>query len=500
MKNYQKHDKELINALNKKGLDYLPYKFSLEEKLNIASNLKDITNKNFPIDCNFNQKKIKGNYLLSDLKKNGITQFKNPLLTKKQIADINFFLKSEKAYPAHVPYYDKFHPIKNIFNFKGKIASFNADSIIRAPHLIELITRDDILDVIRNYLGCNPTLFDLNLICSFGSKEKYHETHHFHRDHDDFHHVLLMIYLSDVYDNSGGHIYAQKSHLIDNSSGQMKPKINENNSVKDRLSDLDDFKEEIIVGEAGTGFISDANGLHSGSVPEPNKRRFAFWARFGLGPNYMWEVHNHRYWGYEPKTFEKKIESRNPNKDFIFRLFTQSYDKFYYKNKITKGDECMKKTSIKGWNIVVYGKYYYALDQFQGTINIEELVTDIKDLYRIKRICKRKKIMVNLNEESLIRKVKKIGYTQPKLMEESFYKKYNIVALRNYYFGLPISETKLNRNIWKFLTKLNEYNLFGSWAINFVILLTTIKNEKNNIVISKDINKLKFCIEKKLSL
>ena len=169
------------------------------------------------------------------------------------------------------------------------------------------------------------------MICSFGSEEKYHETHHFHRDHDDFHHVLLMIYLSDVAENSGGHIYAQKSHSLHNLSSLMIPIIKENNSVQDRISDMDLFKHEIICGEAGTGFISDANGLHSGSVPQPNKRRFAFWARFGLGPNYMWEVHNHRYWGYEPKIFKNKIQAINLDKKFIFRYFLQDYDKIFFK-------------------------------------------------------------------------------------------------------------------------------------------------------------------------
>ena len=495
---YKKHDAELLTLLRGKGIEYLPYKFSLQDKLNIASSLKDLTNKNFPITSSIKSSNIRENYLLKNLKKNGITKFKNKLLNKNQIHDIQKFLKTENAYPAHVPYYDKFHPIKNVFKFKGKIASFNADSIIRAPHLIELITRDDVLEVVKNYLGCNPTLFDLNLICSFGSLEKYHETHNFHRDHDDFHHLLFMVYLSDVHENSGGHIYAQKSHLIDNSSSQMKPNLNKNNSVKDQFSDLDNFKQETIYGEAGTAFISDANGLHSGSVPEPNKRRLAFWARFGLGPNYMWEVHNHRYWGYEPKKFEKKIQSRNSDKDFIFRFFTQKYNKNFYNNKLSKGDECMKKTTINSWNIVVYGKYYYALDQFQGSINMEELVTGIYDLKAIKKVCKNKNILVDLNEENLIKRVRKIGYVKPKLIEELFLKRYNIVGLGNHYFGLPINEKMINKYLWKSIIFSNKFSFFRLSTINFVIIFSKFQSKKNNIIISKDLKKLKFKIERSL--
>jgi hypothetical protein len=179
-----------------------------------------------------------------------------------------------------------------------------------------------VLDLIVNYLGVTPTLFDLNAMINYGDDQVYHETQHYHRDHDDFHHCLLMLYLNDVDENTGGHLYATKSHREGFLSSSLPPIIEPNNSVHDNYDSEDQFCMENVTGLQGTGFISDANGIHSGSVPKIGKRRIIFWARFGLGKNYMWQVHNHRYWGYSVKTFQPKTKgSSGHNTDHIFRLF-----------------------------------------------------------------------------------------------------------------------------------------------------------------------------------
>ena len=52
----------------------------------------------------------------------------------------------------------------------------------------------------------------------------------------------------------------------------------------------------------------------------------------------MWEHHNHQYWGYDPLLVKKKTQNNNFNTDYIFRLFTDSYDISYAKSHKTKGD------------------------------------------------------------------------------------------------------------------------------------------------------------------
>lgn len=427
-------DKEIINFLNSEKLDYKPYNHSLKEKLLISKKIKQlINNKVDYFEPNLdNSTKAK----TEKLKKTGIIQFKDALLSSKKLKDIHEFLKNEYAYPAHISYYDKYHPVKDPHNFKGKIASFNANSIVRAPHLIELLSNKTILDIVTSHLGTTPTLFDLNIIFSFGDTEVYHETQHFHRDHDDFHHCLLMVYLDDVDEDCGGHIYACGSHEESNKSAEIKPTIKFNNVVDDVLDKNDKFEYELVLGKAGTGFLTDANGLHAGSVPKLGKRRMIFWARFGLSENYMWEVHNHRWWGFNNKIFKKRINKNHKNADHIFRLFTTDYDRVFYKNKKTIGDEAMKKTSKLGWNVIVYGKNYYAMRQCDGPINIEEKVNFNDDIITAQDKLKDLNILISNDELSILNKINMLGYPEPVLLEEGFFN-YNIVGFGPNVFAIP---------------------------------------------------------------
>ncbi len=453
VKKYLKLEKEIKSVLKKHNTSYEPYNFSLNKKLDIANDIKTKINENIP------KSNFKIDYEISEqlrkFKDTGILQIEKPFLSHKQLLDIHNFLKNENAYPAHIPYYDKYHALKNPYQFKGKILSFNTNTIIRTPHVIELLSSDRVLNIVSNYLGTTPTLFDLNIIFSFGDEEKYHETQHFHRDHDDFHHCLLMVYLNDVDEDSGGHIYAQKSHQSNYLSSSISPTVRENDSVSDIYDEKDDFNMEIVLGNKGTGFISDANGLHSGSVPKIGKRRMIFWARFGLGPNYMWEHHNHQYWGYDPLLVKKKTQNNNFNTDYIFRLFTESYDISYAKSHKTKGDGCMRKTVKYGWNIGVYGNNYFAMSQADGDVRIENYVNENDSLNEVKKKLKGKNILVDNDELRLIKTIQKsYAYPQPTLLQKD-YRYHNILGLNSMFYAflttqdVDLGDNKILKN--KFL-------------------------------------------------
>ena len=99
-------------------------------------------------------------------------------------------------------------------------------------------------------------------------------------------------------------MYAQKSHKSNYLSSSISPTVRSNDSVSDIFDEKDNFKMEIVLGNKGTGFISDANGLHAGSVPKIGKRRMIF----GLGMVWvqiMREHHNHQYWSYDPLLVKK---------------------------------------------------------------------------------------------------------------------------------------------------------------------------------------------------
>ncbi|MAS81757.1 MAG: hypothetical protein CMF45_03625 [Legionellales bacterium] len=428
-------DASIENYLRSTGIDYEPYHFSLNQKLSHANRIKEIINGHIPLSSpNLSKESLKD---LKKLKETGIVQFSEPFLKHQQLSEIHQYLKEQFAYPAHIPYYDKEHPINTPYEFKGQILSFNADTIINAPHLIEALSSQKVLDLIVNYLGVTPTLFDLNVIFNFGDDQIYHETQHYHRDHDDFHHCLLMLYLNDVDEHSGGHLYATGSHKKGFNSSSIPPTIESNESVHDVYDKQDEFVMETVTGLRGKGFISDANGIHSGSVPKLGKRRMIFWARFGLGENYMWKHHNHRYWGYSAKTFRSKIQSTiGHNTDHIFRLFAKDYDPKIAKSTYTKGDGCMRKTSKYGWNIGVYGQNYYAMRQMDGHISIEDFVDRNDSVLDAIVKLENPNILVSNDEQELIELIKTNNlYPQFSLIRQNFMG-YNIAAYGKIFYGM----------------------------------------------------------------
>lgn len=402
---YHRVEEKIIDLLKEKNISYLPYQFSLKEKKIISEEAKEIIRKYQPSGNLTKDKAID----LTVFKQKGYHKFIDPLLNQDQVNEILNYLERQKAYPQHIAYYDKHHPIEKPFDYKGKILSFSPDTIFNAPHLIELISSDNVLKPVVDYFGVLPSLFDINIVVSNGSEQKikYHETQDYHRDHDDFHHILLMVYLTDVGQKDGPHIYATGTQLTNSKSSSLKPKIFENNSVLDVLHSDEKFNNELITGTKGSGFLTDATGLHAGSVPEKNRRRIMFWARYGISKNYMWEHHNHRYWGYDNKIFEKRIKNFTDEKKFIFRFFSEDYDKKYWRNYKTIGDGCMKKTVYKKWNIGIMNSYYYAINQNYGPIKLDDIFYEEynQNLTEFHKFCKSKGILFDRDDLKIIQKI-----------------------------------------------------------------------------------------------
>lgn len=374
-----KIDDEIKSHFLENNLIYFPEKFDFNKRKKISNDIKLKLNSYFK-DDNFKKKENQSKYL-KNIDEKGYFKFEKNVLNEYQLKEIHTFLKDKNAYPAHVPCYDKDHPTR-IDNFNGFIASYDAKTIIETPHLIELATDPKILNIVKDYLGFTPAIFDLNLVWSIGNRAK-HYTDHFHRDYDDFSHCLLMVYLSDVDDECGGHIYKVGSHKKD-----LPPSM---------------FNSEKILGSAGTAFVTDATGWHSGSVPIKGKKRCIFWCRYGLTYNYMWEVHNHRYWGYDNKLFEKKIKDKGDLAQKVSRFFTEDYDKEYFKNKKTVADDPVNKATINGWNLVSYKKFVFGIDQKLGDVDLRNYI-DKDGLDKLKKMG----VIISNNDKEVINKLKKI--------------------------------------------------------------------------------------------
>ena len=240
-------------------------------------------------------------------------------------------------------------------------------------------------------------------------------------------------------------------------SSSIAPTIGANNSVTDTYDRTDNFVMETVIGRRGTGFISDANGLHAGSVPAIGKRRMIFWARYGLGENYMWKHHNHRYWGFSNRTFAEKVNNQSYNKNcpngHVFRFFTDSYDVKEARSISTKGDGCMRKTVKYGWNIGVYGKNYFAMKQSDGNVAIEDYVERDDTLKAARKKLSKTDILISDDELELIESLR-LHHPYPQVTSIlSDQNGYNIAAYGKHFFALPQSKGAINLEV---LVDLND--------------------------------------------
>jgi len=96
------------------------------------------------------------------------------------------------------------------------LAAYSAESVIRAPALIDTMNDPRLLHLIEAYLGCVPTLYSVNAWWSFvAPRPEMTNVQYFHRDTDDWRFVTLFIDLTDVAADGGPHEVVPESHSLD---------------------------------------------------------------------------------------------------------------------------------------------------------------------------------------------------------------------------------------------------------------------------------------------
>ena len=289
---------------------------------------------------------------LKELHEDGITIL-GKVLTTKQINEIKSHLTKKKAFAGHVWSYSDMKPkeLSEIENDNHQ-ASYLLEDIIEAPHLIELANNPLILNIAQQYLGCVPSLYQMNVMHSFHKYSKnLGVAQNFHRDVDNLRFCVLFVYLTDVDRNSGPHQYIKKTtHFskIDEvvkkynkqTKKNMDPKVFFDKDKKYGHEFCEKvFKNDIeqIEGPAGYAFLADVYGLHRGLPPLENDR-LLFWARYGLYDN-----------GFISDTTPKLVSSKllenriklNRTTKYINRAFLtndsgKSFNKMNYNNEISE--------------------------------------------------------------------------------------------------------------------------------------------------------------------
>lgn len=237
----------------------------------------------------------------NDLHEKGV-EYLGEVISHQEVNEIRNYLENQVVYHGHT-IRDLISPRKKpvpFSQFRGNVCCYDPGVIIKCPHLMKIASSEMILRKLEEYFQCPVTLYDFNVLWTFGS----HGVHNWHRDFDDFKQVTLFIYLTDVEDESyGPHVYMMGTQF-GKEEGFTYP----------------------IVGKAGTGFLADSLGVHKGLTPLPGKSRLIFWARYGLGKNYVYRQNGsfrdlESVYHIDFKDLSQNLSLEAPHEIFLWRLF-----------------------------------------------------------------------------------------------------------------------------------------------------------------------------------
>ena len=199
--------------------------------------------------------------MLNTVKERGIAQL-GQVLNDEHCAEV-------LAYLADKPVYDHHVTVAHAFSEDQPAdMSFGIHSIadvIDCPHLLELVSRPEIVQLATDYLGCTPTLSCLGVQWSFPT-ESPRVAQKFHRDSEDWKYLRFLIYLTDVDSGSGPHVYVTGTHK---DRLPLRLKFYSTDEIADRYGEDKILK---VYGKRGTGIAADTCGIHKGELPQRRAR------------------------------------------------------------------------------------------------------------------------------------------------------------------------------------------------------------------------------------
>lgn len=209
------------------------------------------------------------------------------IFTAEQCSDIMRYLKeknlSHKNYPDGV--FTSEFPPENV-----RLGDYSLVDLVQCPHVLAACNSAAMLELAGSYLGCTPTISGLSARWSFAAESSNEVVQQFHRDSEDWKAFRIMVYLTDVTENSGPHAYVKGTHLDRRS---MRLGVH----APAEINKMFDSKRIVRqTGAQGFGFAVDTAGLHRGEVPKDAPRLMLSF-QYSILPCYLYE--------YEPVSMKE---------------------------------------------------------------------------------------------------------------------------------------------------------------------------------------------------
>jgi hypothetical protein len=212
--------------------------------------------------------------ILKGLRKDGFA-FVDSLITPTQIEEM-------KQWLADKPLYDRFNRTRQAFKQNAiprgtHVASYEDADVLSCPHVLEIANDPRVLSAVGAILGCKPTISNLTVWWSVGDGGDAQGAEFFHRDVDDWRFIKLFVYLTDVTEKTGPHMFVEGSHNV-----PLLLAIRRYTDDQVRRA-FPDARIRSYSSPAGTSFLENTFGLHKG-MPVVDGRRLIFQVLYSMYP------------------------------------------------------------------------------------------------------------------------------------------------------------------------------------------------------------------------
>ena len=201
--------------------------------------------------------------------------FLDGLVSLDQLQSMRTFLSENKCADPYRPELGQFIAPGNAPP-QTHVAFFPNETVIRAPHVVQIANDPRVLSIVSGFLGAKPTISYMTAWWSMPNKDgKAEQAEQFHRDVDDIRFVKLFCYLTDVDETSGPHMFVPGSQNVN--------RLTKIRRYEDREI-IEAFGAESLstfTGKAGTTFLENTYGFHRG-VPPTGKPRLLFQVLYSL--------------------------------------------------------------------------------------------------------------------------------------------------------------------------------------------------------------------------
>lgn len=198
---------------------------------------------------------------LSELFDRGVTHF--PQFISTEYAER--LVKDLSALPCFDPWNRK----AGEFSFDAPPDNTHVGQIRLAPTLEplhELAMDDRVVELVTGYFNAKPYLDSIQAWWSYSGNDTPQEAENFHRDNDGIRFLKFFIYMTDVGEANGPHVFVDGS--------PRSPVLTRLGRLSDAEVEQAFGKEKILVmrGKAGDAFLEDTFGIHKGQLPQEGRR------------------------------------------------------------------------------------------------------------------------------------------------------------------------------------------------------------------------------------